>query len=206
MAGNKIVLSEDSLAQKFTDEQKELKKTTFKNMVKLLKEKKFSEMLSIAESPLKILPNEALGEGDNEMSEIYFLFASAYKEIGADIDTIRKNAIKSFHFNRLNKNSLWLIRELDNILSPETKLFRLQIIGKIYRMYKTEEVKDVFRTIYTVAAEDENKALEYIKKYDRPETVQELEILKTYDLGLRADLPQGIYETMKMMQWVDGEE
>jgi hypothetical protein len=73
-------------------------------------------------------------------------------------------------------------------------------------MYKTEEIKDVFRTIYTVAAEDENKALDFIRKYDRPETTQALEILKTYDLGLRADLPQGIYETMKLMLWVDGEE
>jgi hypothetical protein len=175
-------------------------------MVKYLKEKNFSELLNIAEIPLKILPNEALGEGDKEMSEIYFLYSSALKEIGADIDLVKKYAIKSFHFNRINKNALWLIREIDNILSPETKLYRLQIIGTMYRMYKTEEIKDVFRTIYTVAAEDENKALDFIRKYDRPETTQALEILKTYDLGLRADLPQGIYETMKLMLWVDGEE
>lgn len=203
---SKIVIEEGKLIQNFTEEQKELKQVTFKKLVQLLKEKNFSEMIALLQSPLKILPQEVLGEGDKEMSEIYFLYASALKETSTNSEVIKKYAVKSFHFNRMNKNALWLIRELDNIADTETKLFRLQIIGKMYRMFRDEEIKDIFRTIYTVAANNEVIALDYIKKSERAEIAQDLEIIKTFDLGLRADLPQGIYETMKLMLWVDGEK
>ncbi len=203
---NKIILKENEITLKLSHKQENLIIETLKLIVKNFKEKNYNTIIEIVKNSIPKLPSKAFGEGNIKISDIYFLYASSLKEINADKDEVIHYAKKSYEFNRLNKNALWLIRDVNNILSDKTQLLRLQILGKLYRYYKGELITDHFKTIYTVAADNKDEAIKYIKDIERPEVVQEIKVVKTFELGNRPELPQGVYETMKLIQWFDEED
>ncbi len=203
MEEKKIVLKESELKMQFSDDELKYKKECLKNIVRFWKNREFSQLCRYATDSAQKLPQRAYGEGDKEISEIYSLLASAMIEISGDKNEALKYALKSAHFNRSNKNILWLIRELKYHLSDNTQLKRIQIKGKLTYIYKSEELTDIFKTIYTVAAETNEEALEYIKEFEREEIGQSMEIVKVFELGPRPELPKGIYETMKLMTWFE---
>lgn len=200
---NKIVLKENEQVLKLSEEEEKFIVRLLRDIVTSLKEKNFVIIKDLVEASLNKLPQRPLGEGHPKLSDVYFLYASALKELNDDNSKVLQYATLAFQFNRLNKNSLWLIREVNNDLSDKTRLFRFQVIGKLYRMHKNEEITDPFKTIYTIAADNEEEAFNFIKKYDRQEVTQEIEIFKTFILGKRPELPKGIYEAMKLIQWFD---
>lgn len=200
---NKIILNEDELTLKLSPEQDNLIIETLKQIIKNLKEKNFNEIIEIVNNSFHKLPLRALGEGNTKISDIYFLYATALKENNSDKKLIINYAKMSYQFNRLNRNALWLIREVQSIFSDKTQLLRLQVLGKLFRYYKTELITDTFKTIYTVAAENQDDAINYIKDIERPEIIQDIQVVKVFNLGNRPELPQGIYETIRLIQWFD---
>ncbi|MFC2130367.1 hypothetical protein ACFLSQ_02920 [Bacteroidota bacterium] len=206
MAQEKIVLAENEITMKFTEEESFLKKSALKNLIKLWQKKDYNNLINTANEALEKLPGKAFGEGDKEIAEIYFLLASAMRESNKDLKVAKKYALKAAEFNRLDKNILWLIRELSGKYSEKTILMRVQIFGKMYRMYNNEEVEDIFKTVYGIAAENEEEAFEFIKEFERREVTQNMKILKAVNHGAKPDLPKGIYETMKLLVWFEKED
>lgn len=203
MEEQKIILTENELKMQLSDEEIKFKKECLKNIIRYWKNKEFSQLVWFAKDSITKLPANSYGIGDPDISQIYFLFASAMKELNYDKTEILPYAIKSGYFNRLDKNTLWLIRELKSEFSENTQLKRLQVKGKITYNIKSEEITDNFKTIYTIATETNEEALQYIREFERQEIAQNLEIVKVFDLGPRPELPKGIYETIKLMAWFD---
>ncbi|MFH1050952.1 MAG: hypothetical protein V1779_08520 [bacterium] len=203
MEEQKIILKENELKMQFTDEELKFKKNCLKTIVRFWKNKEFSQLIRYAKDSSKNLPANAYGNGDKQIAEIYYLLASAMVETKyAKLEAL-EYALKSAHFNRLDKNILWLIREIKSSYSQKNQLKRIQIKGKLTYIYKSEELTDIFKTIYTVAAETNEEALEFIKEYEREEIGQSMEIVKVFELGPRPELPKGIFETMKLMTWFE---
>ena len=203
MEEKKIILKENELKMQFTEDELNFKKDCLKNIIRFWKNKQFLQLYRYAKDSLSKLPEKAYGGGDKEISDIYYLLASATMEIGYEKEEAVNFAIKAGHFDRTEKNVLWLIRDLKKIISDKTQLKRLQIKGKLTYIYHSEELTDTFKTIYTVAAETNEEAFNFIKEFERPEISQNMEIVKVYELGPRPELPKGIYETMKLMAWFE---
>ena len=203
MDQQKIIISENELKMDFSEEEIKFKKDCLKSIIRYWKNKEFSQLIWFAKDSVSKLPESAYGNGDKEISQIYFLLATAMKEKNFDKSEIMPYAIKAGHFNRLDKNTLWLIREINSQFSENTLLKRLQIKGKITYFIKNEEITDHFKTIYTVASETNEEAMNFIKEFERIEIAQELQIVKSFDLGPRPELPKGIYETIKLMAWFE---
>ncbi len=203
---DKIVINEDQMLMKFSPEELKLKKDTIDKLRKLWKEKDFNSIINTAKQAIENLPNKALGEGDSDMSEIYFLLASAIKELEPDNKDIKQYALLSANFNRLSKNSMWLIREANSQFSDKSKIMRLQVIGDFFFIHNKEEIKQAFKTIYSVVAESKEEAMDFIKEFEREEIKDSLRIDKSYEYDSKPDMPKGVYETMKLFTWIDKEE
>ncbi len=199
----KKVVPEGKLAMKFTNEQAELKKETVEKLAKLLKEKKFDEIINEAQSALNKLPTEPLGDGDKDISNIYFLLASAHWEKNEPPEIYKEYALKSAHFNRMNKGALWLIREANNEFSDNAVLLRLQVAGNYYYMDANEKVKQPFRTVYTAIADDSEDAMKYVKEFERDEIKDSLELIKATNRGKKPKEPKGVYEAAKLVGWYE---
>lgn len=206
MSENKIVIDENQMVMKFSAEESILKNDTIEQLRKLWKEKKYNAIIDLAKKALAKLPTKALGEGDKVMSEICFLLASSLRELGQDSDDIKKYAFMSANFNRLSKNSMWLIREINNQFSDKSKIMRLQVVGDFFFISNNEEIKQTFKTIYSVVSESEKEALEFIKEFEREEIKNTLRIDKSYEYEFKPELPKGVYETMKLFTWVDKDD
>jgi|GEM_PF-5344738 len=203
MDEGKIILKENELKMFFTEDDIIFKKECLKTIVRFWKNKQFSQLIDYAKDSVLKLPKNAYGDGDKEISEIYFLLASALKEKQFNSAIILPYAIKAGYFNRIDKNVLWLIREVKSLISDKTQLKRIQVKGKLTYIYHSEELTDIFKTIYTIACETTEEALIFIKEFERNVISQSMEIVKVFDLGPRPELPKGIYETMKLMAWFD---
>ncbi|ROL62187.1 hypothetical protein D9V86_01925 [Bacteroidetes/Chlorobi group bacterium ChocPot_Mid] len=197
------IINENELKMNFSDEEIKFKKDALKNIIRHWKNKEFAQLIRVAQDASAKLPQNPYGSGDKELSEIYYLLASAMKELKYNNSAILDYALKAAHFNRLDKNTLWLIREVMSSFSDKTQLKRIQVKGKISYSINSEIITDHFKTIYTIAAENNEEAMTLIKEFEREEIAQHLEIVKVFDLGPRPELPKGIYETMKLMAWFE---
>jgi hypothetical protein len=199
----KIVIPEDQMTLKLSKEQQKLKENSLKQLRVLWKKKNFNELIKSASEIITKLPDKSLGDGDKQIAEIYFLLASSLFEEKRSLNDVKKYAKKAAHFDRINKNIQWLIRELKNDYSENTSFYRIQAKGAIYRIYNNEEIRDVFKTVYGIAAENDKEAMKFIKEFERPEITQEMEIVKSVVYNKNHKLPKGIYETMKLVVWFE---
>lgn len=176
-----------------------LKRDTVKELRDLYKEKKLENLIDLASNAVQQLPKEPVGQGDRDISEIYLLLATAIWQTKKDKQAVAPLAKKAAHFERTSKGAMWLIRDLNNEYSEETRYFLLEAGGE-YVAPTTEGIRNLpFKTIYTVVAENEKEAFELAKDYDRPEITDKIELLGWKDQGPAKDLPKGVYSTMNLV-------
>lgn len=86
-------------------------------------------------------------------------------------------------------DALWLVREIENVHSPETRPFRIKIEGP----WPNEQAEG-FLAIYDVFADDENEALQFIRRCE-PEAIRDAIRIRSAEAAKekRPDLPKGVY-------------
>ena len=127
MDAQKIILKENELKMQFTEDELQFKKDCLKNVIRFWKNKQFSQLTGYAKESVLKLPSKAYGDGDKDISEIYYLLASSIRELEWGQDESLAYALKSGQFERLNKNVLWLIRDIKSQFSEQTQLKRIQV-------------------------------------------------------------------------------
>ncbi|MCK5743065.1 MAG: hypothetical protein KAH48_12700, partial [Chlorobi bacterium] len=103
------------------------------------------------------------------------------------------------HFDRKNKNAMWLLRDIRNEYSKDSKYFLVEVKGTLYVMMDEEEKEELFFAVYAVVADNQEEALSIIKEFERPEVRNSLEIFTAQIAEPTTDLPKGIYKTSALI-------
>lgn len=199
----KVIVEEKDLLARYSEEIINNIKKVRKQIVILWKDKKYAELLEFGLKEIEKLPNEPKGDGNKQISEIYFLIASSMLETGADKSQVKEMAIKSANFDRESKNALWLLREVNNQYSDNSVYFKIKVEGSFYLFVKDQVIEQPFKTVYGVNAESEDEALEFVKEFERKEVSDSLKILKANETSKKPELPKGVYETMRLIVKVE---
>ena len=101
-------------------------------------DKDYAKIKEYGTAQAKRLPQQAQGDGDKEISAIHFIIGSAMKELKDDNDLIKYHALQAVHFNRKNKNAMWLLRDIKSEYSKDSKYFLIEIKGTLYVMMDAE--------------------------------------------------------------------
>ena len=201
--GKKYIVDQSKLIARYDEETLKKIMEVKSQLLQFLKAKDYKSIIEYGQAEIKNIPEEALGEGNTDISEIYSLTGTALLQTAGDKDRALELAMKAAEFDRTSKSAMWLIREIDNRMSDKSHYYRMQVIGTMYIFVKDEVIDQPFRTIYGVCAETPEEAMEFICRFERKEVNQNLEMLKYTDTGSRPELPKGVYETMRLIVQVD---
>lgn len=202
---NNLII-ESEISPDYSPELLQMKNDILAELRKLWLKKDFTELVQYGNKQLERLPHRAIGSGDKEIAEIFFLIGSALRELNSNDPKIKEYALQAAHFDRFNANIQWLLRETHREFSKDSKYFRLQAEGKAVYLIKGEKIVQPFRTLYGVVAENESEALGLIREFEREEIRDSLHIRKSSTYGDKPELPKGIYETSKLIMWVASNE
>lgn len=189
----------DQLLPNFDKEIIELKRSSLEELKKYWAKREFQNIVDIGRDVLSRLPAEAKGEGDKDISEIYFLTASALREIDKSSDEIMQMAHKSVNFNRNHLGSMWLIRELNSSFSDNSKFFKISVSGEYYAPTRDGVELVPFMTFYGVVADNPDEAMEFIKEFERPEIKNNIQLKDFHEAETESKLPKGIYSTSNLI-------
>ena len=195
----KIVIQEDELIKNYTPEIRSLKKKLLAELGKMWNDKDYAKITEYGLAEIKQLPQQARGDGDKEISSVHFLVGSAMKELKYDAEKIKYHALQAVHFDRKNKNAMWLLRDVRNEYSKDSKYFLIEVKGTLYVMMDAEEKQELFFAVYAVVADNQEEALSIIKEFERPEVRNSLEIFTAQIAEPTTDLPKGIYKTSALI-------
>ena len=197
--GKKIVIPEDELVKNYTPEIRTLKKKLLTELGQMWNDKNYAKITEYGLAESNRLPQQARGDGDKEISAVHFLIGSAMKELKYDTDKIKFHALQAVHFDRKNKNAMWLLRDIRNEYSKDSKYFLVEVKGTLYVMMDEEEKEELFFAVYAVVADNQEEALSIIKEFERPEVRNSLEIFTAQIAEPTTDLPKGIYKTSALI-------
>jgi len=102
---------------------------------------------------------------------------------------------KSIELDKNQKKAQWLIREIENRYSENSKYFRILIEGTWSAPFEGEKSVPGFFTSYDVVADSLEDALNYIKKFEPAEISNSLKISKFEEFENDPENPQGVYKS-----------
>lgn len=191
---------DNNLVPVYSDEIKKAKSDLLFELKLLWKDKKFDEIVSTAETKLNDLPNNPSGKGDRDLSAIYLIYATSLWETTKNKDNAINTLKRSLAFDRTNQPALWLLREIREESSVNSKLMRIDVNGEYFVVFNDGSTKKVpFSTLYKVIAETPDEALGYIKDYERIEIRDTLQISNTKEIEDRPNEKKGVISTMDLV-------
>lgn len=138
--------------------------------------------------------SEPTEEDNTDLSLIHYFYAFALwrtDNIPKANDLIKQ----SLFFDRLNSQTYWLIREINNDYSDDNKYFRILITGDW--LGKDENNKSFgFYASYDIVAENQDKAIDLIKEYETAPILKDsikIDEIKEIDFNPKEN-PSGIYK------------
>ncbi|MDA3843141.1 MAG: hypothetical protein PF588_02070 [Candidatus Kapabacteria bacterium] len=197
--GKKIVIPEDELVKNYTPEIRTLKKRLLAELGQMWNDKDYAKISEYGLAEAQRLPQQARGDGDKEISAVHFVIGSAMKELNYDKEHIKYHALQAAYFDRKNKNAMWLLRDIRNEYSEDSKYFLIEVKGTLYVIKDTEEKEELFFAVYAVVADNQDEALSIIKEFERPEVRNSLEIFTAQIAEPSTNLPKGIYKTSALI-------
>jgi len=144
---------------------------------------------------IRELPKEPREDGDEQVSEIYAWTAHGVWEQTRIKEKALGLALTAFRFNRVNEKALWLIREINESYSSNTKTFKVLAHGYYGNALTGESKRLPFYASYIVASETPEEGLKIIKEYELADIAESLTIEEYEELEENQDLPKGIYKT-----------
>lgn len=192
-------IPEEKLLKDYTPEIRARKRQYFDELRKLWTRREFNSLIEMGYQAIDILPKYPEGNGDKEISGIYMLLGSAIWEIEKNTEKTLPLAKLAVQFDRTNKGAMWLLRECNAKYSDDSKYLRCLIKGNLYVKSADEYKVHTFHSVYGVVAETSEDAMKYIREYERNEICDNLELKSFEDIGLKPELPQGIYAVSELI-------
>ncbi len=132
-------------------------------------------------------------EEEFNLSNIYSYLASAYWSKCKNTVKSSEFVFKAIELNKTNSDAMWLLREIENNRSADSKYLRIVVEGKAIGM-KIEDSDNIgFFTSYDVVAKDEDEALSYIKRFEPKDVRDTLRISKCKVREKKTRDPKGVY-------------
>ena len=126
--------------------------------------------------------------------------ARAYAEVGrahwegrADRQSAWESAWKALEWDRADNNALWLVREIVNRKSPNSKWYKLVVEGRWYFAIEPNKPPPAFVTTYEVVADGLPEALAFAQDLEPMEARASMKIDSHEDLGDFPENLQGVY-------------
>ncbi len=183
----------------YSEEVIVFKRNLVKELRKLWKNKEYEKVEQEGQAGIDKLPKEPVGEGDKDIAEIYLLTGSAVWELHKDDNRALELAKKAANFDRNSRGAMWLIREVKNQYSDNSKYYILEVTGEHFAPTK-EGVKLLpFKTMYTAVADDPDEAMQFVREFEREEIVDSIELKGVKEAEKEGDLPKGIYSTIGLI-------
>ncbi len=195
---NKDVFEFELIAN-YSDEIRVSKKALLDELKVLFAAKDFAAVLDRAPKGIAEMPSRPVGKGDQELSAIFLIYSTAIWEVEKDIAKANELARKAFHFDRSNKPALWLIRETKDVVSDESKLFRLEVTGEYIAPFEDGNKMVAFSTLYKVIADNYEEAFEFVRENERTEINEILQYKEHKELEPRPGEKKGIISTMDLV-------
>mgnify|MGYP006283964811 CR=1 FL=1 len=187
------------LVQDLPDELKQFKIRARKEIQELINDRKFNDVIEKGREALAKLPDKAVGVGDKGISDIFLMTATAIRELQGNTEEVRNMAMKAAEFDRTSKGAMWLVRDLRNEKSSESKFYLMECTGKSFAP-TTEGIKEFpFKTVYGVVADNPEEAMNYVREFERGEVSSSMELRDAKEVEEKTDVPKGVYSTMALV-------
>lgn len=131
--------------------------------------------------------------GEMLLSWLYGHRGEARWRGGGDQDAALKDAWRAVELDRTSSSAAWLIRKIENSISPAARYFRIMVAGVAPHPERPAESLN-FLTTYDVVADNTNEALAFIRRFEPAETAKSLRIEECEDLEPRPNEPKGVYD------------
>ncbi len=105
-----------------------------------------------------------------------------------------EHILKAVQLNRSNTTAMVLLREIDTVNSSDVRLRRIMVEGRRSDPYSDNKTVGFF-TSYIVAANSQDDAMEFIKRFESEENHDTLRVEENVELDSCAGEYAGIYST-----------
>ncbi len=129
-----------------------------------------------------------------DLSSICSSLSSVYRQQG-ESQKAMDFAWKAIDIFKGNEQAAWLIREIEGILSINSKYFRLMIEGVWNTPFDGYQQCPGFFISYDVVAEDQEEAVFFIKRFEPVGVRNRIAIQDVDTLKPSPELPKGVYFT-----------
>ena len=182
------------LCDSLSDSPLRLKALALKTQL-LVERRQFDQAITLAERLIEESGRKAKRAADvtEDLSRVYVCLAEAQWRRKTEKAVIVSNLKKALELHRLNKETLWLLREVNGELSAKSQYFRLMVEGRWDGPLEGKRGTPGFFTTYDVVAEDRDEALRFVKEIERAGIRDSLAVAECKALEKRPREPKGVY-------------
>jgi len=176
---------------------------------------RFEEAITLADTSILLTEEEedldrpVTGRGAEAVSVLSML-GSLYAKRGRavwlgrkDGEAALRDAWRALELDRRNPQAAWLVRGVENQISPDGKYYRILLEGRWHEPIEGSEAPPGFYVGYDVVADSELEALELIKRFEPAGVRDSLRIDKKEVLEARPDEPKGVYRANRGYSFFD---
>jgi len=132
-------------------------------------------------------------EDESYLSSMYAEQGIAFWFLKKDANIAQKNAWEAIKINKFDHRASYLIREIENLYSPNSNYYRILIEGQWDKPIEYNSTIPNFFTSYDVVSETIDEALKFIKRFE-PKNIRNSLKIDEYELLDNADdQPKGVY-------------
>jgi tetratricopeptide (TPR) repeat protein len=156
---------------------------------------RYQEVMDAAPALIaELAARQDIGEEDGEdVARMYAELGRAQWESTKDLQTSWQNAWLALEWDRSCNSALWLVREIVNHKSPQSKWFRLIIEGRWHSPVQANAAAPWFATSYEVVADSVEAAFKFAGDLEPLEVRETLRLESSEELGPYAQHNQGVY-------------
>ncbi len=158
-------------------------------------------IIELAEEDLDLLQAPETEEEAGTLSRILSHIASAYWYEDYDGDEVDHYLRQAIAFDRTNPDALYLLREQDPVFSDQSQVFSMLVKGVIFESDEQGLERQVeFITSYEVVADDEEEALDLIRRFEITEIdPQSLQVEAIEPRPNEDEEPKGVYQVGELL-------
>lgn len=149
------------------------------------------EAITVAEQAIEAPSTDP--EDSEPLSRVYSGLGRTMWDQGRHAELALKHAWKAIELNNGNDSAMWLIREVQNKRSPNSKYFRMAVHGEWREPIDDDgEIQGFYRS-FDVVADTEQAALDLAREFEPEEARPTMTIDECEAIEPAPDSPHGVY-------------
>ncbi len=145
-------------------------------------------------------------QDEEPLSRLHSGLGRAAWELRKDAGVALKHSWRAIELNPCNHNALFLVREVRNQRTPDSKYFRLLVHGEWHEPVDNVAETQGFYRSFDVVADTQEAALEFAKEFEPETTHPSITIDSCEIIGPAPDSPHGVYVAVGHVYYSETEE